>query len=515
LTSGNYTISYVNGQLTINKAPLTVTAADKSKAYDGLVYSPFTVTYSGFVNGETSAVLGGSLTFSGTAATAINPGSYIITPAGLTSTNYTITFANGQLTINKAPLTVTADDKNKTYDGSVFNPFTATYTGFVNGETSAVLVGSLTFSGTAVTATSPGTYIITPGGLTAANYNITFVNGQLTINKALLTITAANKSKNYDGLVYNTFTATYSGFVNGETSAVLGGSLTFSGTAITAINAGTYIITPGGLTSGNYTFNYINGQLTINKVNLTFTADNKSRTYQAQNPVLTYTVSGFVNSETQSVLDVPPSLQTTAVQNSSAGSYPITVSGGSDNDYNYIYVAGTLSITKISQTITFTDVPDKLLITNSYTLVATSTSGLPALFESKDVTLATISGDLLTGVSKGNVQIRAYNSGDQNYNAAETFATVEIYSTHKDIMHLFTPNNDGINDFWELPDLAVWGKCDVKVYNRWGKLVFEDPNYNNLWDGTSNGAPLPEGPYYFIIKTENAGVVKGTVNIVR
>ena len=63
--------------------------------------------------------------------------------------------------------------------------------------------------------------------------------------------------------------------------------------------------------------------------------------------------------------------------------------------------------------------------------------------------------------------------------------------------------------------MPSWGKCDVKVYNRWGKLVFSDPNYNNLWNGTSNGSPLPEGPYYFIIKTENAGTITGNVNIVR
>ena len=92
---------------------------------------------------------------------------------------------------------------------------------------------------------------------------------------------------------------------------------------------------------------------------------------------------------------------------------------------------------------------------------------------------------------------------------------VEIYSTHKDIMNLFTPNNDGFNDLWELPELVSWGKCQVRVFNRWGKLVFADDNYNNTWDGTSNGKPVPEGPYYFVIKTENNGTVKGTVNIVR
>jgi len=174
-----------------------------------------------------------------------------------------------------------------------------------------------------------------------------------------------------------------------------------------------------------------------------------------------------------------------------------------------------LTVNKIAQSISFTDVPVKLLVKDSYPLEAISTSGLPVLFESSDNTIASLTGNLLTGVSKGNVQIRAYNSGDQNYTAAEIFVSVEIYSTHKDILYLFTPNNDGFNDYWELPDLPSWGKCDVKVYNRWGKLVFSDPDYNNLWDGTSSGNPLPEGAYIFIIKTQNAGTVKGTVNIVR
>jgi gliding motility-associated-like protein len=66
-----------------------------------------------------------------------------------------------------------------------------------------------------------------------------------------------------------------------------------------------------------------------------------------------------------------------------------------------------------------------------------------------------------------------------------------------------------------LPELASWGRCNVKIYNRWGNLVFDDANYNNTWNGTSNGDPLPEGPYYYVIKTENAGTVKGTINIVR
>jgi gliding motility-associated-like protein len=291
---------------------------------------------------------------------------------------------------------------------------------------------------------------------------------------------------------------------------------TITGNQVHIIGAGTAAIT--ATQAGNLFYNpavSVPQTLTVNQAILSFTANNKSKDYLATVPVLTYSITGLVNEEDQSVLDALPTIQTIAVQNSPAGSYPITISGGSDNNYIYSYIAGTLVINKISQTITITAIPEKLLAKDTYTLSATSTSGLAVLFESSDATIATVAGDLLTGVSKGTVQIRAYNSGDQNYNPAEIFASVEIYSTHKNIMYLFTPNNDGFNDYWELPNLATWGKCDVKVYSRLGKMVFSDPDYNNLWDGRSDGNPLPEGAYYFVIKTENAGTVTGTVNIVR
>src|SRR5207249_6511525 len=171
---------------TINKVHLTVTADGKSKTYDGAAFTAFTATITGFVNGETSAVVTGAATFSGTAVGAVNAGTYTITPAvgDLAATNYDFTtFTNGTLTINKVHLTVTADDKSKTYDGAAFTAFTATITGFVNAETSSVLTGAATFSGTAVGAVNAGTYTITPalGNLSAKIGGATGrTNGMLT-----------------------------------------------------------------------------------------------------------------------------------------------------------------------------------------------------------------------------------------------------------------------------------------------------------------------------------------------
>src|SRR5205823_5879797 len=62
-TSSNYTISYVDGTLTVTPASLTVTANDTSKQY-GAANPTFTVSYGSFVNGDTPSDLGGTVTFS-------------------------------------------------------------------------------------------------------------------------------------------------------------------------------------------------------------------------------------------------------------------------------------------------------------------------------------------------------------------------------------------------------------------------------------------------------------------
>jgi len=255
--------------------------------------------------------------------------------------------------------------------------------------------------------------------------------------------------------------------------------------------------------------------ITVTKAQLTITADNKSKPFLSANPLLTYTCSGFVYGENASVLDVLPLVSTNAATDSPAGDYMITVTGGNDNCYSFIYVTGILTITKIPQTISFTSYPDRLLVTEAFELEAVATSGLPVSFESKDLQIASVTGSTLTGMSRGNAKIRAYQQGNENYYAAEDEITVEVISTHENILYLFTPNNDGFNDYWEIPDLESYGKCDVRVYNRWGKLVFSSPDYHNEWDGTSNGVNLPSAAYYFIIKSETAGSITGTVNIVR
>ncbi len=97
-----------------------MTANNAGKTYNGAAYSGGNgVIYSGFVNGEGTSVLGGTLAYGGNAQGAINAGFYTITPTGLSSSNYTINYDNGLLTVSPATLTASLiGTTSKVYDGT-------------------------------------------------------------------------------------------------------------------------------------------------------------------------------------------------------------------------------------------------------------------------------------------------------------------------------------------------------------------------------------------------------------
>jgi gliding motility-associated-like protein len=71
------------------------------------------------------------------------------------------------------------------------------------------------------------------------------------------------------------------------------------------------------------------------------------------------------------------------------------------------------------------------------------------------------------------------------------------------VPNAFSPNGDGINDTWVIPNLSAYPGATVDVYNRYGQLVFHSENNNKNWDGTYNGKPLPMAAYYYIIDPKN------------
>jgi len=255
----------------------------------------------------------------------------------------------------------------------------------------------------------------------------------------------------------------------------------------------------------------------VDKAVLDVTAEDASITYGDAIPDdIPFSYSGFVFSEDESVINEDPEISIDANENSDAGTYTIGFTGGYDNNYSFNFVTGTLLIEKADQVITFDDIPDDLRVTEEYSLIASAGSGLQVMFTLADPDIANFSGNTMTITREGTTTIYANNDGGNNYNPApELSQQLRTLPEFDNSTSLFTPNNDGHNDYWHIPFIDLLGTTAVKVYNRQGKLVFESKSYANDWDGTYNGNPLPEGAYYFILEDENGKTSKGVVNIVR
>ncbi|MVN21891.1 PKD domain-containing protein [Mucilaginibacter arboris] len=96
-------------------------------------------------------------------------------------------------------------------------------------------------------------------------------------------------------------------------------------------------------------------------------------------------------------------------------------------------------------------------------------------------------------------------------------AQVEVHVLKAPVVpNAFTPNNDGINDTWNIKYLDSYPNCTVEIYNRYGVKLFYSVGYPVPWDGTFNGAPLPVGVYYYIINPKSGrSAVSGSLTIIR
>ena len=82
------------------------------------------------------------------------------------------------------------------------------------------------------------------------------------------------------------------------------------------------------------------------------------------------------------------------------------------------------------------------------------------------------------------------------------------------IPNAFTPNNDGINDTWVITGLNS-NQTLVRVFNRYGSLIFENRGYSKPWDGSYEGKKLPAGVYYYVINLpDNKQVLKGWLSLI-
>ncbi|MCX6886094.1 MAG: MBG domain-containing protein [Verrucomicrobia bacterium] len=211
----------------VNKASATIQLTGLNQTY---AFGPLTVTAT-----TTPSNLPVVITYNAGPALPVNAGSYTVV-ATINHTNYAGSVTN-TLVVEKAPMLVIADYKSRVYGNT--NPvFTASYSGIISNPAPSSIgkggstkvqffnnpvpfTGSPSLTTTADPASPVGAYTITAalGSLESSNYNFSFTNGVLTIEQAVVTVAAVNKSRAY-GSSNPTLTASYTGWLNSDNETV-------------------------------------------------------------------------------------------------------------------------------------------------------------------------------------------------------------------------------------------------------------------------------------------------------
>ena len=347
---GNYT-GTAQKKFDITKKALTVTADNKSVTF-GDDAPQYTVSYDGFVNNETNAVLGGTLAFAcNYVKNQTGAGNYDITPSGLTSSNYDITFTKGTLTVYKKHL----DHP----DITISNILPVTYNAQAHTPSFTVKDGSkVLVLGTDYTVTYSD--------------NVMACDKDAAENAPTVTIKAVEGHDFYVGENSKTFTIRKKTLEDGFMSKVA--DLTYNGKAQEPAPTLTY----DGITlveGKDYVFSYINNKdvasttdakapvvtasavknsnftgaatqkFNIKKAPLTIKAADVNIIHGSEVPEYEVSYEGFVAQETADVLEGTLAVACDYTAESAVGStYDITPSGFTSKNYDITFVPGKLTV---------------------------------------------------------------------------------------------------------------------------------------------------------------------------
>lgn len=295
------------------KAAVTVTAKSDTVTYDGTQHSVSGVDTTGLPEGyniEYTASASG--TDAGTYTASVTGSGRITDADGNDVTSkFTVTTANGTLTINPKAVTVTLNAQDKVYDGNTTASGTLSVSGAVNGETVTAAATSITFSdknvGSGKEVTASG---ITLSGTNAGNYTLTYTTATATaaITPKALTVTVTATDRTYNGTnIVNVTTGDLVGVISGDTVSISDPPITGTMNDPNAgtgkdVDVGTLTLT--GADAGNYTLTQPAVTVTISKAPVTITVDNKSKPYGDPDPTFTGTVVGTVNADDTAALSV-------------------------------------------------------------------------------------------------------------------------------------------------------------------------------------------------------------------
>ena len=409
----------------------------------------------------------------------------IVTVTPNASTTYTVNGTNGAGCLGTQTISIIVNSLpvvNAGANQTICNSQSVTLTG--SGSATSYTWNNGAINGTAFTPTISNSYIVTGTDLNNCSNTDTM---DVTVN-SILTLT-----------------------LSASTSSICSGATA----TLTANGASTYTWNPGLLSGSNPSVN--------------------------PNSTTTYTVVGdngigCVGTETISlIVQQLPNIIANATSTTICVGQSVTLNGAGAANYSWsngvfdgiAFTPTTTNLYTITGTNAFGCSSTNTIIVNVNNGTSATPNTNPSVICFGDtVQLSVIGGSIPTWSLNSNpsvLTISPMSNISYTYSAIDTLGCVGDITFYVNInqdcdiivYNGFTPNGDGLNDFWIIDNIEKFPNNKVYIFNRWGNKIFQTTEYNNtnnVWDGKLNGQLVPSGTYFYVIESELL-IKKGWIEI--
>jgi gliding motility-associated-like protein len=159
--------------------------------------------------------------------------------------------------------------------------------------------------------------------------------------------------------------------------------------------------------------------------------------------------------------------------------------------------------------------PDKVIIHGQSVKLDGAVDGTDVIYEWIPAEYMAAAGTLTPSVNPpANKVYTLHVRSNKGCGTADDDVLVKVFEKLF-IPNAFTPNGDGINDTWFIETLEAFPQAEVKIFNRYGQMVFDNNGVNKPWDGKFKGMPLSAGAYTYLIDLKNKSqIIKGVLFII-
>ncbi len=450
----DYKFEYHAGELTINPAqtlisitpPDTVVYGDEPKALDILSNNTESEIIYAISDPTIVEISDGRLT-------PKRVGSTMVIAMQTGSQNYTQGVSNFfTFVVKKAPLTISVADTSRSY-GEENPEFALSYEGFVNGDDETSLLALPQVECAAVSASNVGEYDIVVGGASAGNYDISYRPGILSVVPAVTTLSVGEVDMKYYGddsfalsVMTNNPESEIDYFVE-DTRVVK-----MADDRVVVVAPGTTHVLLKQEASTNYAASEtVSVPVTVSKRPLRVSVADATRDYGKPNPEFEILYDGFVFGESDENLTAKP-VASCSADSLSLGSFPIVLSGGRSDNYEFVYFNGTLFIGSVNTELTVASVESKTYGDLPFALPAVTTNNNRGeiTYAIADETVAVIADGRVHIKGAGETTLTVRQSATDTHTAAE--ATIPL-TVSKAVLTV-TAENKECRQGAEMPELS-------------------------------------------------------------